>query len=575
MSSESAPSSSAVALAADIEQERRTQAMLLGEEEERKVGARRLSSSVKAAFQNIAGGEENQKGFETSSGWENPENHTGEEKDDAVDRRNSAEYLRVRKNRLSSRTMSRIRGERKDSVGGDTWRKRDKHIFVLSNAGKPVYSRYGDESHLSSLFGMLQAILSRTEEKLKNVRAGEHEIVFLVRNPLFLVAVARTGEPTAYLERQLSYIHSYILFHMTAKSLNDIFRRNASYDLRGLLGGTSGFESLLHMAHATCSLSLEAPPSLRIPVDVRSAATDVLMSVKQTNLIYAVLLADSCLVTLISPKRHPMTNSDLLLLINFVNSTQQLRSQETWTPLCLPGFNDQGFLNAYAAFLSENVCLFLISAENTLEQFHYSSECKTKISNRLRKTGTLASIEAVLKQSVYGPSEFVPARSPSTSFQAHYARSLTSPLPSGFVICSIVYSRKYRQYIETTTAEHFPLYRNKAARQHLYRRFAHMRNSMHQRLGGRLDGTVASGGGHVGGGVGATLSASDGGPVISEMWDESADAPILGVRTSLFELYTAFAPFTTPERSAPCSQALLKWAFRERAHLFLKRHPYW
>ena len=394
---------SSALLEADIEQERRRQAALMGEEEERKLGAKRLSGSVMDAFEQLR----EDKAIMKEKGGDS-------EAEEGV----SASYFRLR-NRLSSRTMQRVRGERSDSVGGEMWKAREKHIFVLSNAGKPVYSRYGDESHLSSLFGMLQAILSRTDDKLRSVRAGQHEIVFLVRNPLFLISVTKSGEPTEYIEKQLSYIHGYILFHMTAKSLNDIFRRKASYDLRGLLGGTAGFESLLKMSHDTSSVMFEAPRSLRLSTDVRSAATDVLLSVKQTNLIYAVLLADSALVTLVSPKKHPMANSDLLLLINFVNSTQQLRSQETWTPLCLPGFNDQGFLNAYAAFISTNVSLFLISAENTLEQFHYSSECKNKIASELGRMGTLDAIEKALLKPLYGPPDFVSAGGASETFATH------------------------------------------------------------------------------------------------------------------------------------------------------------
>ena len=50
---------------------------------------------------------------------------------------------------------------RKDSVDSDRWRCRRKHIFILTNAGKPVYARYGDESVLSSLFGVVQALLAR------------------------------------------------------------------------------------------------------------------------------------------------------------------------------------------------------------------------------------------------------------------------------------------------------------------------------------------------------------------------------------------------------------------------------
>ena len=37
------------------------------------------------------------------------------------------------------------------------WRSKDKHIFVLSEAGKPIYCRHGSEDQLVSLYGVMQA----------------------------------------------------------------------------------------------------------------------------------------------------------------------------------------------------------------------------------------------------------------------------------------------------------------------------------------------------------------------------------------------------------------------------------
>jgi hypothetical protein len=42
----------------------------------------------------------------------------------------------------------------------ENWKKFKKHFFILSSAGKPIYSRYGDESQLSGLTGIIQAMVS-------------------------------------------------------------------------------------------------------------------------------------------------------------------------------------------------------------------------------------------------------------------------------------------------------------------------------------------------------------------------------------------------------------------------------
>jgi hypothetical protein len=77
------------------------------------------------------------------------------------------------------------------------WTAHRKHFFILSSAGKPIYARYGDESRISSYMGVIQALISffaDNEDSLRCINAGQHKFVFLIKSPLYLVAVSRTGE---------------------------------------------------------------------------------------------------------------------------------------------------------------------------------------------------------------------------------------------------------------------------------------------------------------------------------------------------------------------------------------------
>lgn len=47
---------------------------------------------------------------------------------------------------------------------GPEWQAHDKHVFIFSIAGKPIYSRWGDEDKLASLFGVMQALTSFVQE---------------------------------------------------------------------------------------------------------------------------------------------------------------------------------------------------------------------------------------------------------------------------------------------------------------------------------------------------------------------------------------------------------------------------
>lgn len=50
------------------------------------------------------------------------------------------------------------------------WAKHAKHIFVLSSAGKPIYSRYGDEQNLAPFMASLTAMVSYVADMGDNLR---------------------------------------------------------------------------------------------------------------------------------------------------------------------------------------------------------------------------------------------------------------------------------------------------------------------------------------------------------------------------------------------------------------------
>lgn len=67
-------------------------------------------------------------------------------------------------------------GEGDDEETAEAWRLHQKHVFVLSEAGKPVYSRYGSEEALSSTMGVMVALVSFLEadkNAIRSIHAGE------------------------------------------------------------------------------------------------------------------------------------------------------------------------------------------------------------------------------------------------------------------------------------------------------------------------------------------------------------------------------------------------------------------
>jgi len=74
-----------------------------------------------------------------------------------------------------------------------------------------------------------------------------------------------------------------------------------------------------------------------------------------------------------------ITVTDIHLILNLVSASMSFKSAESWTPICLPKFNDTGFLHTHVSYLPRDspACLLLFSTDK--EKFFELQECQKKI----------------------------------------------------------------------------------------------------------------------------------------------------------------------------------------------------
>lgn len=86
------------------------------------------------------------------------------------------------------------------------WRGQKKHIFILSEAGKPIFSLHGNEDKLATLFGVIQALVSFVQlgqDAITSIHAGGIKFAFMQRSSLILVAATRSNMSVQQLQLQL------------------------------------------------------------------------------------------------------------------------------------------------------------------------------------------------------------------------------------------------------------------------------------------------------------------------------------------------------------------------------------
>lgn len=273
------------------------------------------------------------------------------------------------------------------------WRRHKKHFFVLSHAGKPIYSRYGDEHKLAGFSATLQAIMSFVEnggDCIKYVRAGDHQVVFLVKGPVYLVSISSTDEPLQALRRQLDLLHGQLLLILT-KSLEKCFVKNANFDLRPLLGGTENvFSSLIHSFSWNPASFLCSYTCLPLSHTARQAAGAALQDVADNDLLFALLLSDSKVISLVGAQKASLHPDDIFLLSNFVSSSESFRTTESFSPVCLPKYNAAAFLYAYVRYLDTDTCLILITKNS--DAFFHLKDCRARVESFLMETHVLRDI---------------------------------------------------------------------------------------------------------------------------------------------------------------------------------------
>lgn len=266
------------------------------------------------------------------------------------------------------------------------WKSRLKHFLILSSAGKPIYSRHGEDSLISEYIGVVQTIISSFQDandSIKGFTAGNVVFVILAQGPLYLVAISHLQESETQLLAQLEALYMQILSTLTLPSLTSIFSHRPSTDLRKPLQGTEALLSALADAFTRGSPAtlLSALECLRIRKAQRTVIESTLLKTKVPSLLYGLIVAGGRLVSVIRPRRHSLHPSDLQLIFNMLFEAGRVKvgEGENWIPLCLPAFNNRGYLYMYVSFLvdqpederssadtgekEDQVAVLLISAE--------------------------------------------------------------------------------------------------------------------------------------------------------------------------------------------------------------------
>ncbi|KAK7421901.1 Vacuolar fusion protein mon1 [Neonectria punicea] len=312
------------------------------------------------------------------------------------------------------------------------WKSKLKHYLILSSAGKPIWSRHGDLSLINSSMGVVQTIISFYEgakNPLQAFSAGDTRFVIATQGPLYFVAISKLGESDSQVRAQLEALYMQILSTLTLPRLTSIFVHRPSSDLRKPLEGTESLLSSLAdtFTKGSPSALLGSLECLKLRKSQRNTINNTFLKLRTEKLLYGLIVAGGKLVSVIRPRRHSLHPSDLQLIFNMLFESGGIKGGggENWIPICLPAFNNKGYLYMYVSFFEgasgeqasspagvegrpagEEIAMVLISADR--ESFFELKQMRDNVAQQLAKNGTLAIMQNASRAGRPKPHEIAP-----------------------------------------------------------------------------------------------------------------------------------------------------------------------
>lgn len=251
--------------------------------------------------------------------------------------------------------------------------RREFTVFVLSEVGKPIFASCGSEEQLCSLAALIQTfvmVVGSWGDSLIRFRSLRTHICFSYRSPLILAIVSRTP---FNLEAQLDILYKQVLSTLCRKQLVGVFQKKGpNFDLRLFLKDSDRhFNEIVCAYRADPCLFLKSVRVFPIPSSERDYITNAIISAVNTEkvdrLIMGLMVAHRQLVTVVRIKGVSLHPFDLHILLNLVECNPSFRHAENWVPICLPHFDESGFVHAFLAYVwpESAACLILLSADRS------------------------------------------------------------------------------------------------------------------------------------------------------------------------------------------------------------------
>lgn len=117
---------------------------------------------------------------------------------------------------------------------------------------------------------------------------------------------------------------------------------------------------------------------------------------QEANALFGLVISRGAVVCIASSqglRRQPLVQWDILLLLNFLRSSDNFKHGEAFTPFCLPNYNSQGHLHAYIHYIDAATdTVVVLLAAGSAPDFHVISQARQRMQDHLTSIGAIQAI---------------------------------------------------------------------------------------------------------------------------------------------------------------------------------------
>ena len=246
-----------------------------------------------------------------------------------------------------------------------------RHYLIMTDGGKPVYSRYGDEVENNSIFATISAMITKFtifnntdsyKEEINIISNNKNKIVFMKKGQLIFIALSKKiNDSVSLLHSQLEFIYNQLMSILTVRFYEKL-EDNPSKCLTAMGGTENLFEQIIqYSSNSFISLFNSYQILNFININENRDKINKILEDNKGNSLYCILMTPYEIISFAHSNQINVTSSDLILIQNLIFCTEMLRTQESYVPICLPGISDQGFLQLYSHFSEENIGIIFVT----------------------------------------------------------------------------------------------------------------------------------------------------------------------------------------------------------------------